>query len=418
MAWLRSILTAALLLAASGLAFGQTESVLYTFQGQPDGYFPESSLVIGGAGNLYGTTTYGGGGACYVDPYSGCGFIYELVPPAAAGSEWTEIPVWRFQGGTDGGNPGGLLTYEGQLWGVAGAGGTGPCTGGCGYFFRLEPPSSPEGAWTKVVVFDFPGPNYFCRISAVDTNGNFYGTGLTSQRPDGYVCELQKTQSGYTTIDLYDFQGVPKGRRIGDGSYPISVAFDAQGNLWGAAADGGYCQPTPDGSCFGALFELKPPAASSGEWSETVVYRFPLSNANPTSPVTVDPSGAVFGLTSVQAYKYLDGRLTKITDHPGVPPFGAAPTGGLVLDRDGNVYGTMGAGGAYGYGTVYELLAPDYTPKLLYSFAGGADGSLPCAPMIFGPDGVLYGTTQTGGNQGCQLGFGGIGCGTVFQLVP
>ena len=219
------VLTAAMLLAVNAVAFGQTESILYTFQGQPDGYYPESTqLVLGTAGNLYGTTTYGGGGSCYNDPNIGCGLIYQLVPPAS-GSEWTEIPVWRFRGGVDGGYPGSLLVYDAHLWGVTGAGGTGSCTGGCGYLFRLEAPTSPEGVWSKTVLFDFPASNYVCRISAVDKEGNFYGTGSSSEQPDGYICELNKTESGYTTIDLHDFTGVAQGHSFGDGSYPLSVTF-------------------------------------------------------------------------------------------------------------------------------------------------------------------------------------------------
>lgn len=74
--------------------------------------------------------------------------------------------------------------------------GTVSCTGGCGYFFRLEPPAAPGGSWTKTVLFDFPAANYFCLISAVDAKGNFYGAGSSSQRPDGYICELKRNQSG------------------------------------------------------------------------------------------------------------------------------------------------------------------------------------------------------------------------------
>jgi hypothetical protein len=117
---------------------------------------------------------------------------------------------------------------------------------------------------------------------------------------------------------LYDFTGVPSGQRSGDGSGPISVTFDSQGNLWGAAANGGYCQPTPDGSCFGALFELKPPTKPDGLWSESIVYRFSLRDENPILAVTVDSSGAVYELTYVEAYRLFNGTISVISDHPGL----------------------------------------------------------------------------------------------------
>jgi len=97
---------------------------------------------------------------------------------------------------------------------------------------------------------------------------------------------------------------------------------------------------------------------------------------------------------------------------------GYAPRGGVVLDKSGNVYGVTAAGGEYGYGTVYQLTPPTYTQTILHSFAAGADGWNPLAPPTLGPGGVLYGTTQIGGNDGCKLGFGGTGCGIVFQVTP
>jgi hypothetical protein len=64
--------------------------------------------------------------------------------------------------------------------GRGGGWGTGSCTGGCGYLFRLEPPAAPGGSWTKTVLFDFPAANYFCLISAVDAKGNFVGHAQSS----------------------------------------------------------------------------------------------------------------------------------------------------------------------------------------------------------------------------------------------
>src|SRR5579863_561468 len=101
---------------------------------------------------------------------------------------------------------------------------------------------------------------------------------------------------------------------------------------------------------------------------------------------------------------------------------GQVPFSGLTLDRGGNLYGTASQGGdltcdaPFGCGTAYRLkpTGSNWTFSPLYNFTGGTDGNGPESRVIFGPDGALYGTTDTGGGSGC----GGIGCGTVFKLQP
>ena len=94
---------------------------------------------------------------------------------------------------------------------------------------------------------------------------------------------------------------------------------------------------------------------------------------------------------------------------------GKYPSGNLVMDRTGNLYGTTSEGGANGYGVVFKLSYHNsgWTLSPLYSFQGGTDGAQPSG-VTLGPDGALYGTTAIGGIVGC----GTQGCGTVYRLVP
>jgi uncharacterized repeat protein (TIGR03803 family) len=99
-------------------------------------------------------------------------------------------------------------------------------------------------------------------------------------------------------------------------------------------------------------------------------------------------------------------------------PDGSFPTGALVFDSAGNLYGTTGFGGANGLGTVFELSPGGdgtWTETVLHSFQGGTmDGSIPIAPLVFDVAGNVYGTTTQGGSSSAC----GFGCGTVFELTP
>ena len=91
---------------------------------------------------------------------------------------------------------------------------------------------------------------------------------------------------------------------------------------------------------------------------------------------------------------------------------GYEPTAGLILDQAGNLYGTAAEGGANHVGTVFELTPGSdggWTETVLHSFAGGKDGSIPVASLIFDQAGNLYGTTFNGGSSNL---------GTVFKLTP
>jgi hypothetical protein len=188
---------------------------------------------------------------------------------------------------------------------------------------------------------------------------------------------------------LYSFQGGTT-----DGSLPAGgVVFDSQGNLYGATTDGGPASCTPSGSACGMVFKLSPPAQKGDAWTETLIYQF-------------------LGEGSKD---------------------GSVPTGGLIFDATGNLYGVTAFGGTgdcvlegiqAGCGTVFELSPPqqkggDWTETILYSFRSGNDGYFPSGNLVFDKRGNLYGATEFGGGKGtnCNIIYGGQ-CGTVFKLNP
>jgi len=93
------------------------------------------------------------------------------------------------------------------------------------------------------------------------------------------------------------------------------------------------------------------------------------------------------------------------------------PYNGLTITTGGNLYGTTLNGGTYENGTVFELkrVGSGWALNLLYQFQGGTDGASPAAGITIGPSGVLYGTTETGGDLSCGI---AGGCGTVYRLQP
>jgi hypothetical protein len=127
-------------------------ATLYSFAGGSDGANPQAGLIFDAAGNLYGTTGAGGGIGC---GGNGCGTIFKLAPPSAAGGSWTEAVLYRFSGGSDGAHPFAGLTADaaGNLYGTTSHGGIGACgsgssaddAGGCGTVFKLSLPAAFAG---------------------------------------------------------------------------------------------------------------------------------------------------------------------------------------------------------------------------------------------------------------------------------
>ena len=135
-----------------------------------------STLTFDAAGNLYGTTLYGGTGGC-VDLFSyplGCGTAFKLTAPAPGQTTWTKTTLHSFGGGNDGAMPQARLFIDGSgsVFGTTFQGGSGGCTDGllyvigCGTIFQLKPPSAGQKNWTESLIHTFTGPDGAFRKAA------------------------------------------------------------------------------------------------------------------------------------------------------------------------------------------------------------------------------------------------------------
>jgi uncharacterized repeat protein (TIGR03803 family) len=263
----------------------------------------------------------------------------------------------------------------------------------------------------------------------VNYNGNLYGTACCKGSGDyGNVFELSNSSGKTIENVIHAFGGPPT-----DGSYPYTgLIADSSGNLYGTTSVGGtvneeYCEY----GC-GTVFEL---LNASGTYTYRVLYNFsaaaPSGGYYPSGPLLIDSSGNLYGMTSsggqsaaftgvVFELAYSSGTYSEkvLYAFPLGGSGGAFPSGGLIMDSSGNLFGTTSClgGTCNGYaGTVFELVnsSGTYTPSVLHTFTGGsADGATPYAGLVMDSSGNLYGTTANGGNSNCTG-----GCGTVFELV-
>jgi uncharacterized repeat protein (TIGR03803 family) len=271
-----------------------TEKILYNFEGGVDsaaGDNPVSPVFFDTAGNLYGTTYWGGPGNG--NNSLGCGSVYELVP--GAGGTWTETTVHTFLGGDDGCSGLDLiLGADGNLYGTAAGG-----RYGHGLVFEMVPGSG--GIWTEEILDDFEsGDAPVDPYNLVfDSAGNLYGTaGGDGTYDNGSIFELSPGSNGtWTETIAYRFLS------LSEGSGPGGLSFDMVGDIHGVTAGGGAHK-------LGTIFTLAP--AVGGGWTETVVYSFAggTDGEYPNPPVW-NAAGDMFG-TTVQGGTYNLGTVYKI----------------------------------------------------------------------------------------------------------
>jgi uncharacterized repeat protein (TIGR03803 family) len=268
---------------------GWKESVLHAFNGS-DGAGPTGGVILDSAGNLYGTTS--SDSANY-----GFGTVFELAPGAQG--QWTETTLYAFKAGSDGAYPQGDLVFDkaGNLYGTTQMGGT-----GFGTVFKLTYSS---GSWNESILYNFnDGRDGGVPLGGLifDTAGNLYGTTPGGGNGNGTVFELSPLNGSWKETVLLTFNNADGAGPQGD------LIFDAAGNLFGTAANGGKsgCGPT-----CGTIFELTP--NSGGGWTENVLYKFTggRDGGIPLSTLMMDSAGNLYGTAFVGGNKY-DGVVFKI----------------------------------------------------------------------------------------------------------
>jgi uncharacterized repeat protein (TIGR03803 family) len=233
-----------------------------------------------------------------------------------------------------------VLDPQGNLFGTTSGGGA----NNLGTVFQIA-----AGSSTIITLASFNGPEGGSRLPygglARDAQGNLFGTTIGGISGPGTVFELVAGSNTITT--LAPFNGT-------NGSYPQGrVILDAQGNLFGTTANGGAFNR-------GTVWEL-----AAGSNTITTLASFNGTNgAGPEAGVILDAQGNLFGTTQFggannlgTVFQIAAGSNTITTRASFNGTNGALPFGELVLDAQGNLFGTTSGGGAFGRGTVFELTA-------------------------------------------------------------
>ncbi len=375
------VLTFTLILTLLTSAFAATEKVLYSFTGGDDGDQPYAGVIFDSAGNLYGTTQFGGA--------HGAGVVFKLAHSLTG---WKESVLYTFTGGADGSLPlGGVIFDEaGNLYGTAANDGDPTCR--CGTVFKLAPSGN---GWTFSVVHAFTGGNdgaspassltYCCgSLSGTTLGGGSHGRGTAFYLPTSGGADFVIPFNGYNANQPWASLTGRHGTSFYGGKYSAGNVFeltyarnsrsthafdptkplgynplgallpDGQGNLYGTTYSGGV-------GGHGAVYELM--------WIPTLGHYKPIA---------------------LHGFAFTDG---------------AGPASGLVIDAAGNLYGTTTFGGTDpgADGVVFKLmpgLKNKWTETVLYSFSGGADGGALYGTLVSDAAGNLYGTGIDGGAHG------------------
>jgi len=351
-----------------------------------------------------------------------------------------------------------VLTGCGEIGGATGAGGAPKPAGSRSGPATLGTVFAVSTAGTERVIYRFnnlrgdrgDGANPYAGLTNV--NGTLYGTTVLGTYAGGTYNGTAFSVGPTGSERVLHIFGLGL-----DGAYPYAGLLALNGKLYGTTLIGGAYGG-------GAVFELNP---ASGK--ERILYSFP-ANTDPQAPLTAvngtlygttsaggTGCGSVFSLTTAGKLQTLYGFTCKSDGafpHAGLLAlngelYGTTTEGGAsgpccgtifaislasgketqlhiftgsdgadafgtFINIDGLLYGTTQSGGGLGRGEVYSV-TPSGTVNVVYSFGGGTDGEGPYAGVTWFK-GRLYGTTAFGGGTTCS--YYGTGCGTVFEVSP
>lgn len=413
-----------------------TYNVIADFNGS-DGDSPGGKLVMDSSGRLYGVTGWGGhvpsSGNCLPPPY-GCGVIYEAAPNSGGG--WTLTDIFKFSG-PNGSTPGGGLVRDksGNLYGVAAFGGNGVCAGenGCGLVYELSPRS---GGWTEKVLHQFQGSadgqTPFGTL-ALDTYGNLFGVTQLGGTGSGLAFELSPSSTGkWTEKTIFTFTG---GSEPGQPEYGLILG--KAGNLYGVTSGGDFNGVWgSEGIGCGLVYELSP---NNGAWTENVIFAFDGTDGfRPTGNLIFDGAGNLYGTTAdggdLSGCNYgggcglvyelsppSSGKWTNKILHAFRPGSGGnSPFGGVTLDSLGNLYGATLYGGASNNGVLFRLTkrSSGVWPETVLHPFTGRRDGGLSQSQLLFSAGTLFGTAGAGGITDDCTATSFAGCGVVFEIKP
>ncbi len=250
---------------------------------------------------------------------------------------------------------------------------------------------------------------------AQDAAGYFFGTAnMGGRNGTGVVFRFEQMNGNWVLLPIYNFSD-----QDGQPGWGVTLAPDGTIYTVGSYASvlGGPC-----GTAIYLRPSPIPPRTSDISWNETALRTYVKGQEGcPTGNLLLDSAGNLYGVTQ-DGGAHGWGSVFELTRNGSAwtetilyafqgQADGGAPYSGLIMDSAGNLYGTASAAGANRQGVVFELKhsGGSWTEQVLYTFQGGNDGGQPVAGLIFDNAGNLYGATASWGTGGG---------GTVFKLAP